>query len=133
MEIAHFSHLKLNFLFSHKKAESYNKIIQFVTELAKVFSDCYIEINLKDTFPKQNALFPQRIDTSMIVYIPSPLNADDYPEAYRMIPINRDDKQVGTVIISLDHIPNRDNVEDIEIINRLDVRLLEADLLPTRK
>ena len=51
MEIAHFSHLKLNFLFSHKKAESYNKIIQFVTELAKVFSDCYIEINLKDTFP----------------------------------------------------------------------------------
>ena len=124
---------EIKFLFTHKKAGVYNKITQFFTELAKVFSDCYIEINLKDTFPKQNALFPQRIGTSMIVYIPSPLNADDYPEAHRMIPINRDDKQVGTVIISLDHIPNRDNIEDIKIINRLDIRLREADLLPTRQ
>lgn len=124
---------EIKFSFTHKKAGIYNKITQFFTELANAFSDSYIEIDLEDTFPKQNALFPKRIGTSMIVYIPSLLNADDYPEAYRIIPINRDDKQVGTVIISLDHIPNRDNVEDIKIINRLDIRLREADLLPIRK
>ena len=124
---------KIKFSFTHKKAGIYNKITQFFTELAKVFSDCYIEIDLKDTFPIQNALFPQRIGTSMIVYIPRALNADDYPEAHRIIPINQDDKQVGTIIISLDHIPNRDNIEDIKIINRLDIRLREADLLPTRQ
>ena len=123
---------EIKFLFTHKKAWVYNKITQFFTELAKVFSDCYIEIDLEDTFPKQNALFPERIGISMIVYIPRPLNADDYPEAYRMIPINQDDKQVGTIIISLDHIPNRDNIEDIKIINHLDIRLRDADLLPLR-
>ena len=123
---------KIKFSFTQEKTGIYNKIIQFFTELAKVFSDCYIEIDLKDTFSKLNAIFPERIGSSMIVYVPRPLNADDYPEAHRIIPINRDDKQVGTVIISLDHIPNRDNIDDIKIINHLDIRLRDADLLPLR-
>ena len=124
---------KIDFFFNkYENAQTYNSIVQFITGLAEVFNQCYIEINLGYTFKLSESMFPNRIGTSMIVYIPVPLNANDYPEAYKIIPINHNDKQVGTVIVSLDHFPNRDNIEDVKTINRLDVRLREADLLPVR-
>ena len=39
---------------------------------------------------------------------------------------------MSTVIISFDPIPNRDNIDDIKIINHLDIRLHKPDLLPLR-
>ena len=39
---------------------------------------------------------------------------------------------MGTVIISFDPIPNHDNIDDIKIINHLDIRSHDADLLPLR-
>ena len=124
---------KIDFFFKkYQNAEKYNSIVQFITELAEVFYQSYIEIDLKFTFEPNEVMFSNRIGTSMIVYIPVPLNANDYPEAYKIIPIYHDDKQVGTVIVSLDHFPNRDNIEDVKTINRLDMRLREADLLPVR-
>jgi hypothetical protein len=96
-----------------------------VTKLANAFTDSYIDIDVL-------GIFPGRIGTSLIVYIPAPLNAKDYPEAHKIIPINQNDKQVGTVIVSLDHFPSFKNIEDVKTINRLDVRLREADLLPAR-
>lgn len=108
------------------------QITSFVTELAKVFTDSYIEIDLMQTFSKANALFVKRIGVSLIAYIPSPLQASDYPEAHQVIPIYKEDKQVGTVIVSLDHFPNIENTEDVKTINRIDLRLHEADLLPIR-
>lgn len=108
------------------------QITFFVTELANVFTDSYIEIDLMQSFSKDNTLFVKRIGVSLIVYIPSPLDANDYPEAHQVIPIYKDDKQVGTVIVSLDHFPSNDNTEDVKTINRIDLRLRDADLLPIR-
>ncbi|WP_085164520.1 Imm52 family immunity protein [Gilliamella bombi] len=105
------------------------QITTFVTKLANVFTDSYIEIDLME---RVEAIFPKRIGTSLLVYIPVPLNAKDYPEAHKIIPINQNDKQVGTVIVSLDHFPFFKNIEDVKTMNRLDVRLREADLLPER-
>ncbi|OCG24775.1 hypothetical protein A9G22_03580 [Gilliamella sp. App2-1] len=105
------------------------QITTFVTKLANVFTDSYIEIDLME---RVEAIFPKRIGTSLIIYIPAPLNAKDYPEAHKIIPINQNDKQVGTVIVSLDHFPFFKNIEDVKTMNRLDVRLREADLLPER-
>ncbi|OCG10163.1 hypothetical protein A9G24_10595 [Gilliamella sp. App6-5] len=108
------------------------QITTFVTKLANVFTDSYIEIDLIHLFPRSKNIFPKRIGTSLIVYIPAPLNAKDYPESHKIIPINQNDKQVGTVIVSLDHFPFFKNIEDVKTMNRLDVRLREADLLPER-
>ena len=44
----------------------------------------------------------------------------------------KDDKQLGTVIVSLDHMPSIENTEDVKTINRINLRLRDADLLPIR-
>ena len=44
----------------------------------------------------------------------------------------KDDKQLGTVIVSLDRMPSIENTEDVKTINRIDLRLRDADLLPIR-
>jgi len=107
-----------------------NQITAFVTGLANVFSDSYITFEMYGGFDRSDYLFPQRVGCSLITYIPSSLQASDYPEAYQVIPINKEDKQVGTVMVSLDHFPLRTNTEDVKTINRIDLRLREADLLP---
>lgn len=125
---------KIKFFFNkYKTAQTFNSTIQFVTGLAELFYQSYIGIDLMQTFSIVDTMFPKRLGTSMVLYIPAVLNANDYPEAHQIIPINHDDKQVGTVIVSLDHFPNSDNIEDIKTMNRLDVRLREADLLPLRR
>ncbi|WP_392553316.1 Imm52 family immunity protein [Orbus wheelerorum] len=124
---------KIKFFFTKPNdSQILKQITSFVTELAKVFTDSYIEIDLMQTFSKVNALFVKRIGVSLIAYIPSPLQASDYPEAHQVIPIYKDDKQVGTVIVSLDHFPSIENTEDVKTMNRIDLRLHEADLLPIR-
>lgn len=124
---------KITFFFTEpNEPQILKQITSFVTELAKVFTDSYIEIDLMQSFSKDNMLFVKRIGVSLIVYIPSPLDANDYPEAHQVIPIYKDDKQVGTVIVSLDHFPSNDNTEDVKTINRIDLKLRDADLLPIR-
>lgn len=44
----------------------------------------------------------------------------------------KDDKQLGTVIVSLDHMLSIENTEDVKTINRINLRLRDADLLPIR-
>jgi len=125
--------IKSNISFFFTKPEdsqTLNQIIAFVTGLASIFTDNYIAIDLRKGFNRPDYLFPTRFGCSLIAYIPSPLQASDHPEAYQVIPINKEDKQVGTVIVSLDHFPDRENTEDVKTINRIDLRLREADLLP---
>ena len=124
---------KIKFFFTKPNdAQILKQITSFVTALAKVFTDSYIEIDLMQTFSKVDALFVKRIGVSLIAYIPSPLQASDYPEAYQVIPIHKDDKHVGSVIVSLDHFPSIKNTEDVKTMNRIDLKLREADLLPIR-
>ncbi|MDF7671472.1 Imm52 family immunity protein [Orbaceae bacterium ESL0721] len=119
------------FLTKPNNGETVKQVINFVTGLATVFSDNYITIMLDSRFNRPDYLFRNRIGCSLIAYIPAPLQAYDFPEAHKLIPIhNREGKQVGTVIVSLDHFPNKKNVEDVKTINRLDLRLRELKLLP---
>ncbi|MDF7670278.1 Imm52 family immunity protein [Orbaceae bacterium ESL0721] len=119
------------FLTKPKNAKTLEQITNFVTGLAKVFSDNYITIVLRGMFSRSDFMFGNRISCSLIAYIPAPLQAYDFPEAHKLIPINNQEgKQVGTVIVSLDHFPYRENVEDVKTINRLDLRLRELKLLP---
>ncbi|MDF7670283.1 Imm52 family immunity protein [Orbaceae bacterium ESL0721] len=119
------------FLTKPENAKTLEQITNFVTGLANVFSNNYITIELRGMFSRSDYMFGYRISCSLIAYIPAPLQAYDFPEAHKLIPINdKEGKQVGTVIVSLDHFPYRKNVEDVKTINRLDLRLRELKLLP---
>ncbi|MDF7670285.1 Imm52 family immunity protein [Orbaceae bacterium ESL0721] len=119
------------FLTKPDNSKTVEQIINFVTGLAKVFSDNYITIVVDNRFERPDYLFRARISCSLIAYIPASLQAYDFPEAHKLIPINnKEGKQVGTVIVSLDHFPYRKNIEDVKTINRLDLRLRELKLLP---
>ncbi|MDF7671474.1 Imm52 family immunity protein [Orbaceae bacterium ESL0721] len=119
------------FLTKPENSKTVEQIINFVTGLAKVFSNNYITIVLDERFNRLDYMFGYRIGCSLIAYIPAPLQAYDFPEAHKLIPVNNQEgKQVGTVIVSLDHFPNKKNVEDVKTINRLDLRLRELKLLP---
>ncbi|MDF7671476.1 Imm52 family immunity protein [Orbaceae bacterium ESL0721] len=119
------------FLTKPENSKTVEQIINFVTGFAKVFSDNYITIVVDNRFTRSDFMFGYRISCSLIAYIPAPLQAYDFPEAHKLIPINNGEgKQVGTVIVSLDHFPYRENVEDVKTINRLDLRLRELKLLP---
>ena len=123
----------IDFFFTKSKdSRILKQITSFVSKLAEIFTESYIEINLMQTFSKVNALFVKRIGVSLIAYIPSPLQPSDYPEAHQIIPICRDNRQQGTVIVSLDHFPSLENIDDVKTMNRIDFKLREADLLPMR-
>ncbi|MDF7670280.1 Imm52 family immunity protein [Orbaceae bacterium ESL0721] len=119
------------FLTKPENKKTVEQIINFVTGLAKVFSGNYITIVVDNRFTRSDFMFGNRISCSLIAYIPALLQAYDFPEAHKLIPINNQEgEQVGTVIVSLDHFPYRENVEDVKTINRLDLRLRELKLLP---
>ena len=121
--------------FSFKLPESIqtiDKIASFITGLAKKFSHNFITMDITN-FPASIYLFPPRINLSLMAYIPSPLQHQDYPEVYQLIPIIKENNHVGTVIVLLNHFPNIQNINDIKTMYSVELKLREADLLPMNK
>lgn len=109
-----------------------DKMASFITGLAQKFSHNFITMNSRE-IPSSIYIFPPRINLSLMAYIPSPLQHKDYPEVYQLIPIIKENKHVGTVIILFDHFPNRQNInDDIKTMNNVELKLREADLLPMK-
>lgn len=111
--------------------QTINLMTSLIAGLAEKFSQCYITINFYG-YSHSLYLFPPRVNASLMVYIPSPLQKSDYPQAHQLIPINKDAKHVGTVIVLLDHFPDEKNIEDVKTIYSVELKLREADLLPMK-
>jgi hypothetical protein len=68
-----------------------------------------------------------------MLYLPEVLTAQEVPEAGALIPVldEKKKKQTGTIIVSVADEPfSSDNPEHVKIANKIEVRLVDQDLLP---
>ncbi|MCA8103470.1 immunity 52 family protein [Burkholderia sp. AU32262] len=68
-----------------------------------------------------------------MLYLPKVITAQQVPEARELIPVPEAGRlQTGTIIVSVpDAAFSVDNSEYVEVANRIEIRLVDQDLLPT--
>jgi hypothetical protein len=80
---------------------------------------------------KYESVFPDRLSVGWMVYLPHTLTAAQVPEARAVIPVMRDDKQQGTIIVSVtDEVFDVNNRDHLKVANDIEIRLADQDLLP---
>ncbi|CAH0444997.1 hypothetical protein LMG9673_04512 [Ralstonia pseudosolanacearum] len=67
-----------------------------------------------------------------MLYLPKTLTVQQVPEAEALIPVPEQGKnQTGTIIVSVTDAPFSDReVEHVRVANKIEVRLVDHDLLP---
>ena len=77
-------------------------------------------------------VFKDRPGVGWMLYLPQVLTVQQVPEAGALIPVPGDKtKQTGTIIVSVtDQRFSSDNPEHVKIANKIEVRLVDQDLLP---
>ena len=67
-----------------------------------------------------------------MIYLPKVVTVQRVPEAHALIPVpEAGRKQTGTIIVSVtDGVFSVDNSEHVEAANRIEIRLVDQDLLP---
>ncbi|AOI94317.1 hypothetical protein WS66_00835 [Burkholderia sp. LA-2-3-30-S1-D2] len=67
-----------------------------------------------------------------MLYLPKIITQQQVPEARALIPVEASGKQTGTIVVSvIDGTFSVDNPEHVEVANRIEIRLVDQDLLPT--
>lgn len=80
---------------------------------------------------KYESVFPDRLSVGWMLYLPHVLTPAQVPEARDLIPIMREGKQQGTIIVSVtDAVFDADNREHVKAANDIEIRLADQDLLP---
>lgn len=107
-----------------------NDLADVIRAVVATFSPSVIEASPKRYFEKQ--VFDDKPGVGWMLYLPRVITAQDVPEARALIPVPQAGrKQAGTIIVSVtDAVFSVDNPEHVEIANRIEIRLVDQDLLP---
>ncbi|ASL42524.1 hypothetical protein bAD24_I03475 [Burkholderia sp. AD24] len=110
--------------------DDFETIVGIVIRAAHEFSPAYVEVSPLEYFEKQ--VFDDKPGVGWMLYLPKIISAQQVPEARALIPVpNHGKNQTGTIIVSVtDTVFSTDNPEHIEIANRIEIRLVDQDLLP---
>lgn len=94
------------------------------------FAPLVVEVAPKEYFDKR--VFDDKPGVGWMIYLPRKITVQQVPEARALVPVkNNDGKEVGTIIVSVtDAVFFTDNAEHVEIANRIEIRLVDQDLLP---
>ncbi|MEX3808712.1 hypothetical protein AB3X96_00365 [Paraburkholderia sp. BR13439] len=80
-------------------------------------------------FEKQ--VFDDRLGVSWMLYLPHVLTQAQVPEARELMPVMRDGKQQGKIVVSVtDEVFDVHNREHVKAANDIEIRLADQDLLP---
>lgn len=105
-------------------------IIRAITQIVQQFNPAYAEVSPAEYFEKR--VFDDKPGVGWMLYLPAVVTAQQIPEARALIKV-RDvtGKQIGTIVVSVtDAVFSADNPEHVEIANRIEIRLVDLDLLP---
>ncbi|MDF7680266.1 Imm52 family immunity protein [Enterobacteriaceae bacterium ESL0689] len=90
-----------------------------------------------EIIPKENGydevykkVFPDRISCGWMLFIPAIISPDLIPCAARVVPVLKDSKKTGTIVVSTEEIFDGNNKEHIGKANDIEIRLLDLGLLP---
>jgi len=76
-------------------------------------------------------VFKDRPGVGWMIYLPKTLTVQQVPEAGALIPVIDRKKQIGTIVVSVTDAPFSDaDPEHVRIANKIEVRLVDQDLLP---
>jgi hypothetical protein len=101
-----------------------------VSLLAATYMPVAVTVAPLDYFEKK--VFDDKPGVGWMLYLPKSITVQQVPEARALIPVPAAGKQrAGTIIVSVtDAVFSADNPEHVEIANRIEIRLVDQDLLP---
>ncbi|MCI3968378.1 immunity 52 family protein [Burkholderia contaminans] len=109
---------------------SYEGAAKIVSAMVSVYDPMYVSVSPREYFPRQ--VFDDKPGVGWMLYLPKVLTTQQVPEARELIPVpEAGRKQTGTIIVSVaDAVFSVDNAEHVEVANRIEIRLVDQDLLP---
>ncbi|MCQ0031438.1 Imm52 family immunity protein [Burkholderia glumae] len=94
------------------------------------FAPAYVSVAPRRYAERQ--VFDDKPGVGWMLYLPTTVTTQQVPEARALHPVaNADGKRVGTLIVSvIDAVFSMDNPEHVDVANRIEIRLVDQDLLP---
>lgn len=108
----------------------FESVAQVVAAIADAYGAAYVTAGPRKYAAKQ--VFDDKPGVGWMLYLPKVVTAQQLPEARALIPVpEAGRKQTGTIIVSVtDAVFSVDNPEHVEVANRIEIRLVDQDLLP---
>ncbi|MEB0952928.1 hypothetical protein [Citrobacter sedlakii] len=119
------------------------KMIGFLTFLLHLTDGCTYSCvesggyGFSEIIPKENGydevykkVFPDRISCGWMIFIPAIILPSLIPDAARVVPVQKGDKQIGTIVVSTEEIFEGNNKEHIGKANDIEIKLLDLGFLP---
>jgi hypothetical protein len=107
----------------------YLSVAGIVEKVVEIYNPSYVIFGPRKYFT--NSVFDNRPGVSWMLYLPNALTAAQVPEARALIPVMREDRQQGTIIVSVtDDVFDVNNRDHVKVANDIEIRLADQDLLP---
>ncbi|WP_186100845.1 immunity 52 family protein [Burkholderia gladioli] len=115
--------------FNDEREFSAEQVAAIVEAIARQTNPAYVTVEPQGYADKQ--VFDDKPGVGWMLYLPEPITSQQVPEAHALLPVTVDGKQIGTIIVSVIDTPfSMDNPGHIETANRIEIRLVDMDLLP---
>ncbi|KML54211.1 LysR family transcriptional regulator [Burkholderia cepacia] len=104
-------------------------VLRIVRAIVTAFDPAYVTVSPRSYVAKQ--VFDDKPGVGWMLYLPTVISQQQIPEAREIVPVPDAGKaQTGTIIVSTIDAPfSMQNPEHIEAANRIEVRLVDQDLL----
>lgn len=105
-------------------------LVDTIRVVIEEFRPLFIEVFPEGYFPLR--VFTDKPGVGWMLYLPQVITAEQVPEAQALIPVPAPGKkQTGTIIVSVaDEVFSLDNPSHVDLANRIEMRLVDQDLLP---
>ncbi len=105
-------------------------LVDLIKAIAATFNPALVEASPEGYFEKQ--VFDDKPGVGWMLYLPKAITTQQVPEARALIPVTGGDrKQIGTIVVSvIDTVFSVDNPDHVDVANRIEIRLVDQDLLP---
>jgi hypothetical protein len=109
----------------------FSLVSRIVAQCASEFTPSYIGVYPIEYIEKQ--VFDDRPGVGWMLYLPRLITMVQVPEAHALIPVPEAGKtQSGTIVVSVtDAVFSDESPEHVAAANRIEMRLVDQDLLPT--
>ncbi|KKB61029.1 hypothetical protein WM40_25590 [Robbsia andropogonis] len=113
--------------------ETFSSSVDFaaiVAAVATTYLPSYITVAPRKYITRQ--VFDDKLGVGWMLYLPRIITAKEVPEARELIPVLDFEKvQIGTIIVSVtEGVFSVDDPVHVEIANRIEIRLVDRDMLP---
>ncbi|RQU41560.1 LysR family transcriptional regulator [Burkholderia cenocepacia] len=115
--------------FNDERLLSEEQAIAIVEAIVQHTAPAYVTVEPQGYVDKQ--VFDDKPGVGWMLYLPKIITQQQVPEARGLIPVPSSGKQTGTIIVSVIDGPfSIENPEHVEVANRIEIRLVDQDLVP---